>query len=119
MHINLFEASQLFTHSIGMPRLLFLRNYLAVRKNNVTCLVNKILLLVNWAARVKKATWHSLAEIKQDYASVDYVGNDRYVFNIHGNQFRLVVLIFMVRQKVYVRWVGRHKDYDKIDCKTI
>lgn len=75
--------------------------------------------LVNWAARVKKATWHSLAEIKRDYASVDYVGNDRYVFNIHGNQFRLVVLIFMVRQKVYVRWVGRHKDYDKIDCKTI
>lgn len=51
--------------------------------------------------------------------TVDYVGNDRYVFNIHGNQFRLVVLILMVRQKVYVRWVGRHKDYDKIDCSTI
>lgn len=75
--------------------------------------------LVNWANHVKKASWHSLAEIKQDYASADYVGNDRYVFNIHGNQFSLVVLTLMVRQKVFVRWIGRHKDYDKIDCKNI
>ena len=75
--------------------------------------------LVNWAGRVKKASWHSLADIKKDYSTVDYVGNNRYVFNIRGKHYMLVVLILLLRQKVYVRWIRRHKDYDKIDCSTI
>ena len=72
-----------------------------------------------WRKHVEKAEWRNLADIKKDYPSADYVGNDWYVFNIHGNSFRLVVVVIFVSHKVLIRWVGRHKDYDKIDCTTI
>ena len=48
-----------------------------------------------------------------------YVGNQHYVFNIKGNNYRLVVVIMFIPGLVYIRWVGTHKEYDKIDCKNI
>lgn len=48
-----------------------------------------------------------------------YVGNDRYVFNIKGNSFRLVAMIFFDKRTVYIRYLGTHSDYDKINCSTI
>ncbi len=75
--------------------------------------------LNEWYGIVKKADWSNLAELKQTFNSTDYVGNDRYVFNIKGNNYRLVVLIFFSIRTVFIRFVGTHAEYDKIDCATI
>lgn len=72
-----------------------------------------------WYETVCKAQWNCFADIKSTYNSVDYVGNQRYVFNIKGNDYRLVVLIKYIPKLVYVRFVGTHSEYDRIDCSTI
>ena len=76
--------------------------------------------LNEWYAIVKAADWQSLADVKQTFNSVDYVGNDHYVFNIKGNQYRLVAMIFFDKRTLFIRFVGTHAQYDKIqDCSTI
>lgn len=75
--------------------------------------------LQEWAMIVKQSRWTCFADIRRTFNSVDSVGNQRYVFNIKGNNFRLVVLIKFTIQFVYIRFVGTHKEYDKIDCSTI
>ena len=65
------------------------------------------------------ANWHSFAEIKEDFGSVDAVGNQHYVFNISGNKYRLVVVIKFVMGYVFVRFVGTHKEYESINAKEI
>ncbi len=75
--------------------------------------------LNQWYYKAKHANWRNLADIKKDFNHVDYVGNDRYVFNIKGNAYRLVTMIFFDTRTIYIRFVGTHNDYDKIDCKNI
>lgn len=75
--------------------------------------------LQNWYSITKKADWSSLGDIKKDFNNVDYVGNDRYVFNIKGNKYRLVAIVLFTIKKVYIRFIGTHSEYDKIDCKNI
>lgn len=75
--------------------------------------------LLAWYEVVKKADWNSLSDIKKDFNSVDYVGNNRYVFNIKGNDYRLVVIIIFISRKVYIRFIGNHKEYDKTDVKNV
>lgn len=75
--------------------------------------------LNRWYELAKKADWGSFTDIKQDINSVDAVGNDRYVFNIKGNDYRLVTMIHFDIRTIYIRFVGTHKEYDKIDCSTI
>lgn len=75
--------------------------------------------LENWYKTSKSAQWKGLNDIKKDMNSVDYVGNKRYVFNIKGNDFRMVVKILFTPQIIYIKFIGTHKEYDKIDCKTI
>lgn len=67
----------------------------------------------------QKAEWKDLNDIKIDFPSVDYVGNQHYVFNIRGNNYRLVVVIKFMMGYVFVRFIGTHKEYDKIDCSKI
>lgn len=55
--------------------------------------------------------------IENDFLGADYVGNNRVVFNIQGNDFRLVAIC--ISQKVYVRWIGSHSEYDKINAKEV
>lgn len=57
--------------------------------------------------------------MKKDFNHVDYVGNDRYVFNIKGNTYRLVTMIFFDKRTIYIRFIGTHNEYDKVDCKSI
>ncbi len=71
--------------------------------------------LNEWYETVKVADWNNLAEMKQTFNSVDYVKNNRYVFNIKGNRYRLVALIFFNVRTVYIKWIGTHAEYDKID----
>ena len=70
--------------------------------------------LQEWAAKVKEATWQNIADIKQTFNSVDYVGNQHYVFNIKGNNFRLVAVVKFTVQFVLIRLIGTHAEYDKI-----
>jgi mRNA interferase HigB len=72
-----------------------------------------------WWIKAKKADWASLADVKKTFNSVDYVGNDRYVFNIKGKQYRLVAMIFFDRRTLYIRFIDSHAEYNKIDCTTI
>ena len=64
----------------------------------------------------RKAIWD---ELKRKFSDVDYVGNDRYVFNIGGNKYRLVALINFKAHRTYVRYIGSHADYNKINCNNI
>ena len=75
--------------------------------------------LENWFKTAKRAKWRCFADIKKDFNSVDSIGNQRYIFNIKGNDYRLVVVIQFVHGYIYIRFVGTHADYDKIDSKTI
>ena len=80
---------------------------------------NAKIALDNWYRTTKSARWQSFQDIKAIFNSVDFVGNQRYVFNIKGNDYRLVVKILFAQQIVYIRFIGTHKEYDKIDCSTI
>ena len=76
--------------------------------------------LRDWYKRTTKANWTSFADIKQTFNTVDYVGNDRYVFDIKGNNYRIVAVVIFINKKVYMRFVGTHEEYDKIkDIKNI
>ncbi len=75
--------------------------------------------LNEWYAVVKAADWNSLADVRQVYNSVDYAGNDRYVFSIRGNRYRVVCMIFFDKRTMFIRFVGTHAEYDRVDCATI
>lgn len=75
--------------------------------------------LERWYEVVESAEWKNFSDIRSDFGSADSVGNQHYVFNIGGNKYRLVVVVKFVMGYVFVRWVGTHSEYDKIDCSTI
>ncbi len=75
--------------------------------------------LLKWYYETALSNWQNFGEVKHTFNSVDSVGNDRFVFNIGGNKYRLVAMIHFTTRTVYIRFVGTHKQYDKIDCKTI
>lgn len=72
-----------------------------------------------WYADAKQATWKSPTVIKQHYKNASIVGNNRVVFNIKGNDYRLVVAINYEFGIIYIRFIGTHLSYDKIDVTTI
>lgn len=72
-----------------------------------------------WYHKTLKAEWKNFADMKKDFGSVDSVGNQHFVFNVKGNQFRLVVVVKFQIKMVYIRFVGNHSEYDKIDCSNI
>jgi mRNA interferase HigB len=75
--------------------------------------------LERWYHIVLKAEWKNLSDIKVDFPATDYIGNQHFVFNIKGNNYRLVVVIKFTMGYIYVRFVGTHKEYDEMDCSTI
>jgi mRNA interferase HigB len=72
-----------------------------------------------WYRDAKRATWTTPADIKNVYRNASFVGSNRVVFNIRGNQYRLVVAINYPQGIVYIRFIGSHHDYDQIDVATI
>ncbi len=72
-----------------------------------------------WYADVKQAEWQTPADIKNVYRNASIVANNRVVFNIKGNNYRLVVAVQYEYGIVYIRFVGTHLEYDKIDAATI
>ena len=75
--------------------------------------------LERWYETAEGADWHNLSDIKVDFPSTDYVGNQHYVFNIKGNKYRLVVVVKFTIGYIFIRFVGTHAEYDRIDCSTI
>lgn len=73
-----------------------------------------------WYHTVAAKDWNNLNDIRKTFNSVDYVGNNRYVFNSKGNDYRLVAIISFNAKKVYIRFIGTHSEYDRIkDIKTM
>lgn len=75
--------------------------------------------LDSWFAEVSRAAWASTADVKRLYATASIVTADRIVFNIKGNDFRLVVAADFEKAIVWIKWIGTHKDYDRIDVKEV
>ena len=75
--------------------------------------------LERWYNMAEAAEWKNLSDIKVDFPSTDYVGNQHYVFNIRGNKYRLVVVVKFTIGHIFIRYVGTHSEYDKIDASTI
>lgn len=75
--------------------------------------------LLAWYREVEKEDWDTPAKVKEKYRSASIVGNSRVVFNIKGNDYRLVVRINYPYRVVYIRYVGTHADYDLIDVEEV
>jgi len=77
-------------------------------------------VLRDWYKKATNANWTNFADIKQTFNTVDYIGNDRYVFDIKEKNYRIVAIVLFVNKKVYMRFVGTHEEYEKIkDIKNI
>ena len=70
--------------------------------------------LEEWYDKTVKAEWGNFAQVRKTFNSADFVGNKRIVFNIKGNQYRLVALVLYRIKMVYIRFIGTHDDYDRI-----
>lgn len=72
-----------------------------------------------WHSDVEKANWKSFDELKNDYSTAKVVGSDRVVFKIKGNAYRLIAKISFLFQKCYIKFIGTHAEYDKVDAETV
>lgn len=70
--------------------------------------------LEEWHEKAVKAEWENFAQVKQTFNSADYVGNNRIVFDIKGNQYRMVALVLFKIGMVYIRFIGTHSEYEQI-----
>ena len=70
--------------------------------------------LSKWVEAVSSAKWTNHNDLKASFPSADYVGNKRYVFNIKGNRYRLVVAVVFIAEIIEVRFVGTHAEYDRV-----
>jgi mRNA interferase HigB len=72
-----------------------------------------------WYQETSKAEWTSPNKIKIEYPSASFLADNRVVFNIKGNHYRLIVKINYDYQMIWIRFIGTHAEYDKINAKTI
>ena len=72
-----------------------------------------------WFYEVRGATYRNSAELKRFFGTASIISSERVVFNIKGNDFRLVVAIDYLRQVVYIKWIGSHAEYDLIDAESV
>jgi mRNA interferase HigB len=75
--------------------------------------------LMSWYKEATRATWESPNQIKAKYASASILKDSRVVFNICGNKYRLIVEINFPRKWVFIRFIGTHNAYDKINANNI
>lgn len=75
--------------------------------------------LNNWYVIMGKGDWANFSELRQMFGSVDAVGNDLYVFNVKGNEYRLIARIIFRVRTVFIKFVGTHKQYDKVNLDDL
>lgn len=72
-----------------------------------------------WTQEVRHTTWSQPSDIKARYATASILKNRRVVFNLKGNQYRLIVAIAYQQQAVYIKFIGTHAEYDQVDAETV
>jgi len=72
-----------------------------------------------WFDEVRKAKWKNTADVKRLYATASVVTADPIVFNIKPNDYRLVAAVDFEKEIVWIKWIGTHREYDKIDVKEV
>ena len=72
-----------------------------------------------WFEEVRKARWKNSADVRRLYATASIVSAERIVFNIKGNSYRLVVSVDFEKSIVWIKWLGTHKDYDRLDATQV
>lgn len=72
-----------------------------------------------WIYEIRFSTWKNANELKSKYGNASIISAKRVVFNIKGNDFRLIVDIEYKLKIVFIVWFGTHKEYDKINVKTV
>ncbi|KPN73243.1 type II toxin-antitoxin system HigB family toxin [Neisseria sp. 74A18] len=72
-----------------------------------------------WYDEIKKAQWQDMHDIKKQFGSASILKNNRVVFNIKGNRYRLVVSFWFSAQSAYIKFIGTHQQYDGIDAETV
>ena len=75
--------------------------------------------LKTWHKETNEALWDSPNDIKKEYPSASIVAGNRVVFNIKGNAYRMVIKVNYKYKILWIRFIGTHKEYDKIDCSII
>jgi mRNA interferase HigB len=75
--------------------------------------------LKSWFQETSRIDWKGPKDIKREYPSASFLQNSRVVFNIKGNKYRLIVKINFDYQMVWIRFIGTHAEYDKIDANKI
>lgn len=75
--------------------------------------------LREWLQAVQPVSWRTPQEIREQFPRASFVGSNRVIFNIRGNRYRLVVAISYAYGIIYVRFVGSHAEYDRIDVETV
>ena len=75
--------------------------------------------LKSWYKEAEHASWKNMNQIKKDYPSASILADNRVVFNIKGNNYRLIVRINFYYQMVWIRFIGTHANYNKIDATKI
>jgi mRNA interferase HigB len=72
-----------------------------------------------WWVLCKENNWKEFSEMKKSFPSADAIGNGLYVFNIGGNKFRIVARIFFSVRTIFVRFIGTHAQYDKVELSNL
>lgn len=72
-----------------------------------------------WLKDAESANWRTMHDIKAYARTADFVGDKRVVFNIGGNKYRLVVLCLLAKGRLYIRFIGTHAEYDKVDATRV
>jgi mRNA interferase HigB len=72
-----------------------------------------------WVEQIERLAFSTHNELKSVFPSVDFIGKSRYVFNIKGNDYRLVAVVLFAMDVMTVCFIGTHAEYDKIDCLTV
>ncbi len=75
--------------------------------------------LRNWYAIVSRAMWRSPADVKAEFRTADFVSDNRVIFNVAGNKYRLIVHVSYEYRRVLVKFIGTHAEYDRIDPRTV
>ena len=76
--------------------------------------------LRTWYASASQAAWNTPQDIKDDFgASVDFVADNRVIFDIAGNKYRLIIHVSYLYKRILVKYVGTHREYDNVDPETI
>ena len=72
-----------------------------------------------WFDEVRQACWATTADVKKSYATASVVTSERIVFNVKGNAYRLVVAVDFEKSIVWIKWIGTHRAYDRIDVRKV